>query len=1022
MKGISNRKYFLFFFFILLVSISFSQQSVGTTTAFAEYNEALNLYNNKVYAAAQKKFKKVATHNNLGNNLKLDAQYYDAMSAIRLNQAEADKKMLSFIEENPNSSKKNRAFFDIANYYFANTKAAYALKWYKKVDIQKISNDDLKELNYKMGYCFLVTKNYILAKDKFIQLINDAKYGNDSRYYYGYIAYKLEDYGLAESTLKEIESNETYRLEISYYLLDINFKVGNFEKCIIIGTELLETAKRNQRSDINKIIGESYFNVEKYAEAIPYLKAYKGKKGKWINTDYYQLGYAYYKQEDYKTAITYFNKIIDEKNKVAQNAYSHLGECYLKIDQKIEALNAFRSASEMTFNLKIKQDAALNYAKLSYDAGNPFESVAVVLKRFLKTYPKSASYKEINKLLVSSYIHQQDYVGALQFLSEEKKTQENKELIFEVSLYRGIQLFNEKSIEKALPFFATAINSQDKKVNQKAAYWQAETNYVLENFDAALPQFVALQNNIAKTNTKIDTSKSDNVFLLLDYNIGYCYFKLKEYEKAIPYFSRFSSVDFYLAEKLIDDSTVRLGDCYFALANYEDAIATYKKVIANFGNGSDYAAYQTGIIYGIIHSPYAKIESLKTVVNKYSVTSLKDDALFQIANTYTSVKDTKNAHIAYNKLLEEYPASVFIPKALVRQGLLYYNNNENDKALEKFKETARRFPNSPDSYEAVANARNIYIDKGDLDDYVKWLKKLDFITFNNSDIDNTTFELAEKTYFESKVGEEIINNLYEYIRKFPKGIHRIKANYYLADVYFKVKEYEKAAPYYEFIIDEDLNEYTEESLVNLSEIYLKENKFESALPLLDRLEQEAYEAENVLFAKSNLMRGYYETEAYELAIEYGRKILLIGKLNTELENDVKKIIARSSFKIEDFINAEDYYADIEETAKGELKAEVLYHLAFFKREFEDYEESNKIVQDLIANYSSYKYWAVKSYVLMGKNYASIDDIYQATFVLENVIKNFPQFEDIAIEAEEALINIKAKEAKKNGSIKSNEDN
>jgi tetratricopeptide (TPR) repeat protein len=1020
MKGISNRKYFLFFFFLLLVSTSFSQQSTGTTNAFAEYNEAVNLYNNKVYAAAQKKFLKITNENGLGNNLKLDAQYYDAMSAIRLNQAEADKKMLKFIEENPNSSKKNRASFDIANYYFANTRAAYALKWFKKVDLQKISNEDKKELNYKMGYCFLVTKNYMLAKDKFLLLINDAKYGNDSRYYYGYIAYKLEDYGLAESTLKEIESDETYRLEISYYLLDINFKVGNFKKCLIIGPELLQIAKRNQRSDINKIIGESYFNLEKYAEAIPYLKAYKGKKGKWINTDYYQLGYAYYKQKDYKNAISYFNKIIDEKNKVAQNAYSHLGECYLKINQKLEALNAFRSASEMTFDKNIKQDAALNYAKLSYDAGNPFESVPDVLKRFLKTYPKSPSYKEINKLLVSSYIHQQDYEGALLFLSE-KKTQENRELIYEISLYRGIQLFNEKKKEKALPFFIAAKNSQDNSVNQKAAYWEAETNYEQNNFDASLKQFLALQDNISKTDTKIDTSKSDNIFLLLDYNIGYSYFKLKEYANAIPYFSRFSSVDFYLAEKLIDDSTVRLGDCYFALAKYDDAITTYKKVIANFGNSSDYAAYQTGIIYGIIHSPYAKIKSLKSVVNSSSQSTLKDDALFQIASTYTSVKDTKNAHIAFNKLFEKYPSSIFIPKALVRQGLLYYNTNEGEKALEKFKETARRFPSSPESYEAVANARNIYIDKGNLDDYVKWLRKLDFITFNNSDIDNTTFELAEKTYFESKIGEEIIRNLSNYIRKFPDGIHRVKANYYLADVYYKLKEYEKAIPHYEFIIDEDLNQYTEEALVKLSDIFLTDNKFENALPLLDRLEQEAHEAQNVLFAKSNLMRGYYETEAHELAIEYGRKILLIGKLNTELENDAKKIIARSSFIIEDYINAEDYYADIEETAKGELKAEVLYHLAFFKREFQNFEESNKIVQDLIANYSSYKYWAVKSYVLMGKNYASIDDIYQATFVLENVIKNFAQFEDITIEAEEALINIKTKEAKKNGSIKSEEN-
>lgn len=31
---------------------------------------------------------------------------------------------------------------------------------------------------------------------------------------------------------------------------------------------------------------------------------------------------------------------------------------------------------------------------------------------------------------------------------------------------------------------------------------------------------------------------------------------------------------------------------------------------------------------------------------------------------------------------------------------------------------------------------------------------------------------------------------------------------------------------------------------------------------------------------------------------------------------------------------------------------------------------------------------------MGENYYALNDIYQATFVLENIIKNFKEFEDI----------------------------
>ena len=39
-------------------------------------------------------------------------------------ETDADKKVLRFVEENPASSKKNKAYFNVGNYYFSNKKAA----------------------------------------------------------------------------------------------------------------------------------------------------------------------------------------------------------------------------------------------------------------------------------------------------------------------------------------------------------------------------------------------------------------------------------------------------------------------------------------------------------------------------------------------------------------------------------------------------------------------------------------------------------------------------------------------------------------------------------------------------------------------------------------------------------------------------------------------------------------------------------------------------------------------------------
>ncbi|MCG1035828.1 tetratricopeptide repeat protein [Polaribacter sargassicola] len=1007
MRFVSTRKRFTTFFILLIGFTGFSQQSVINTNAvLKDFNNGLELYNNKAYAAAQKVFaninNKTSTYQN--SNLKSDASYYDAMCAIKLKQPQAEKKVLNFIAENPNSTKKNTAFFNVANYYFANKKASYSLKWYKKVDASVLSKEEKKELNFKMGYAYIATKNYALAQEKFLPLINDPKYGNDSRYYYGFVAYKLEDFGIAESTLKEIADDKTYSAEITYYLLDISFKAGKFDHCVKVGTELLKTAKRNEISEISKIVGESYFNLEKYSESIPYLKAYTGKKGKWNNTDFYQLGYAYYKQNDFENAINNFNKIIDEKNFVSQNAYYHLGECYLNLDKKTEALNAFKTASEMDFNTDIKQDAALNYAKLSYEAGNPFKSVAEVLQDYLKAYPKSKEYNEINNLVISSFLHQQNYEGALQYLKKEKSTN-NAAFVSEVSLYRGIQLFNDSKLEEAISFFIEGKKSSDSKIKNSAKYWQAEALFRLEKYNEALALFTSLKPEVNTTN---------NEFSLLDYNIGYCYFKLKEYSSSIKYFENFL-INNTIETEIKYDAYTRLGDGYYAVRDYKSAVDAYYRVVQNAGSDSDYAQYQIGMSYGFTEDNKDKINALKKVINEYHISSLKDDALYQLANTYTLLKDTQQAHLAYNRLIEKHPNSIFIPKALVRQGLLYYNDNQNDKALERFKQTASKFPNTTDAIEAVTNAKNIYIDNDNLDAYVSWINTLNFVNVTDAELDNTAFTIAEKKYFENKNSSDIIKSLTKYNNDFPNGIHKLKANYYLASTLFKTKDYNNAITHYNIVIAKQ-NDFSEDALSKLSLIYLEKNEYQNAIPLLVRLELEAYSTENILFAQSNLMKSYYETANYNLTIDYANKILKKDKLDSNLKYDAQILIARSSYKNNDFATAEEYYTKIEQNATGELKTEALYYNAFFKHELKNYEASNKVIENLIANYSSYKYWGVKSYVIMGKNFYGLNDIYQATFVLENIIKNFSQFKDIVADAKKELMIIKQNEAKTNNSV------
>lgn len=998
---------FLPFLFMLASVVVLGQQSDIDVNIFNDYNHAVKLFNSKAYAAAQKNFVEVSKKLKNNTNLRSEADYYDAMCAIRLNQTDADKKVLAFVDKYPNSTKKDKAFFLVGNYYFANKRASHALKWFSKVNQEGLSLDNKKELDFKMGYALLTTQNLKRARGRFLKLINDPKYGNDSRYYYGYIAYKQEDYEEAETTLSELADQEAYKSEVTYYLLDISFKAGKFEKCIEVGLKLLEKAKPKERSEIAKIVGESYFNLTEYAKAIPYLEEYRGKKGKWSNTDYYQLGFAYYKQNDFEKAVSNFNRIIDEQNNVSQNAYYNLGECYMYLEKKTEALNAFKNASEMNFNLKVKEDAALNYAKLSYEEGNPYKSVAQVLQDFLKAYPKSPSYQEINGLVVTSYLYQQDYVGALEYLSK-NRSPENRELTYEVSYYRGVQLFMDKKLTEAIPFFIAGTKSSEVTIKTKSQYWKAETNYQLGNFQNALDDFLVFKKN---TNAK-DTEE----FAQVDYNIGYSYFKLKAYNKAAASFQSFIATD---NEDVVmnDDAIIRKGDSEFATKNYTKAINSYKKVIDAYGSGADYAQYQSAMSYGFLNKNDKKVAQLQKLIKDFQTSSLRDDAYFQLANTYAIEKDNENAHISYEKLSSEYPRSSFNANAMLRNGLLYFNDDENEKALVIFKKIVEKYPNSAEAQQAVTNARNVYVELGTVDEYAAWAKTIKIITVTDTEVDNTMFESAENKFIENKV-KAAINGFQKYLKNFPNGIHALKSNFYLAQLLVKENRNEEAVPNYQYVVDQDQSEYSEESLNKLSQILLEREDWDAAIPLLERLEIEANFPQNVIYAQSNLMKGYYQGDNYEKAVAYAEKILSTSKIDPTVEYDAKIIIARSAYKTEDFPKAEEFYKEVERNASGELKAEAMYHSAFFKNKNKQYEASNKVIQKVISDYSAYKYWGAKSFIIMAKNYYAIEkaDPYQATFILENIIKNFSQFEDIINEAKNELKKIKTNEAKTNISV------
>lgn len=995
---------FILTFFVITNSVH-AQKTEVYAHQLTDFDKAVSLYNEKQYVSAQLLFDKVKKQNPT-DEIAAECAYFSAFCAIKLNQNDAEFAMEKFVADYPTSSKQNQAYIGVSHYYFEQGNFQKALQYFDKVDEKGLSYEEMDTFNFQKGYAYFSSQKKKEATIYFNKVLQSKEYGSQAKYYLGFMAYEKEDYSQATKYFDEVSGEEKYKEKLSYFQADMNFKSGNFQKAIETGKASMPHSSALEKSELNKIIGESYFNLQQYDAALPYLVEYKGKKGKWNNTDYYQLGYAYYKQKQYDNAVSQFNKIIEGKDFVAQNAYYHLGESYLNLDKKPEALNAFKNASEMDFDPKIKEDAHLNYVKLSYEIGNTYQSVPDILTSYLDSYPSSASHDEIETLLINSFITSKNYKQALVVL-EKNKTSLNKEAYQKVAFYRGLELYIDGNYSEAKELFAKSLKEQrNTAFTARAIFWTAEIEYLMDHYSEALLLFKQFEGYL---DSKI-LSEKKNYF----YDVAYCYFKLKDYEQAGLNFQN------YIDENKVDnvrlnDAYLRLGDSRFATSKYWPAMDAYNKAVEMKGIDADYAAFQKAISYGFVSKNDKKIEDFTKFLANYKSSQYRDDALFELANTYVTESKAELALKTYDQLLSEYKNGTYASKSLLRQGLVYYNSNKDELALTKFKKVAADYAQTPEAIEAVSSARLIYVDNGKVDEYATWVKSLSFVSVSDVELDNDSYEAAEKQYLQNN-SKQAAANLSSYVVNFPNGLHSLPANFYLAQTYYNDGLFANAVPNYEFVIAKPKSEFTEQALVRLCEIHLKKDDFARAIPVLIRLELEADFPQNITFAQANLMRSYYETKDYANAVIYAEKVIANPKTDNKIKSDAQIIVARSAVKTNDENKAKAAYAKLLLIAKGELAAEALYYDAYFKNKDAKYLESNKVVQKIAKEYSGYQYFGAKSLIVMAKNYFQLQDSYQATSILTSVIENFTDFQDVVEEAKIELDLIKSEEAKTNSSI------
>ncbi|GBL34847.1 hypothetical protein EMGBS15_04420 [Filimonas sp.] len=472
----------------------FAQRSLRFTADTRNTKEAANLMDMSYYQQAYLKLNSYL--NNFRHDNK-DKQVFDYQSAchnyllcaLKLDKPDAEANLIRFVEETPFTTLRQTGSFELGKYSYEHNRFDAAIRYYEAVGIELLTNQELIQRNFELGYSYLVTGQL----DKVEPYFQSAKsipgeYFKPGNYYHGLLAYYKKNYKEARESFIAVKEDERYKKIIPFYLTEIDYMSGEKEKALTAALQYLRSDdKLYYENELNQMVAQIYCEKEDYANAELYYTHFISKAKSVRDEDYFKLGYCQYAQGKTSDAITHLDMVSKNSVELSQHSKYLLAICYLKTNQKEKAVRSLEKYRALTTDAEQKELVDMALAKLSYEDGDN-EQAKIKLQGFLSDYPESVIAGDANELLTYLYTKAQDYTEALSTMKKMNKLNFNLQKVYQkVSYARAISLLKASDTEgAAMDFLETKKFPADRNLVSLSDFWLAECHYRQGKYEEAL--------------------------------------------------------------------------------------------------------------------------------------------------------------------------------------------------------------------------------------------------------------------------------------------------------------------------------------------------------------------------------------------------------------------------------------------------------------------------------------------------------------------------------------------------------
>lgn len=685
---------YFFLVFFLPFSYVFSQHHTltGSNPLDNTFQNALTLFEQQHYEAAQKTFSSYLSTNfsvspQNESSKKLEATYYLRLCELRLKKSYAEQNTIEFISQYEKTLYADYLKLALANSFYEEGNYRRAVYYFAPLEKSRPTEKEELETNFRLAYSY----------------------------------FKISRKKEALRTFSSLQSkNNEYYAQASYYVGFINYELGNFEQAITN----LHKAKTNKKytESANKLIAKSYYSSEDCKKLSDFLSSIANEKHD-VELFYYAAQCAYLNKE-FDLAYQWFGRYKRNTKQLSDSiAYQYLNTLYVTehydefLDYEnyslaggafyspvllmkasiYEKQNNYKKAAFVYDELAVFSPSEAEkayYSKLkNLYLSEEYDILISESQKFENKFPKSLYLPEVTMFTANALAKEQDAKIAMAYLKSRNLEDGNqnqdqiKKMYIHLALQSIKELFNQSSydemsqvmnqlkndiqlndsLQNFINFYTAELLLQTENVTEAEAYYKkipassrfyADAKYGMGviNFNKANYSSVAKQNALVlledylSTPTGIIKEKAADALA----RVGNIYAVNGHYKEA--------EINFMKSLNLGDSETEHinfsLGQIYFVQNNYSRAMQQFEKVMQT--PNSVYAQYSQIMkakIYESQDNRQQVIALLDDFIKRYPKSKKLAVALYTRGNAWFGLNNPKNVINDYTALISNYPNS-----------------------------------------------------------------------------------------------------------------------------------------------------------------------------------------------------------------------------------------------------------------------------------------------------------------------------------------------------------------------------